>query len=128
MNFSTHLTTSIYNLFFKVIKVTTETIAEATTDITTKKSHSLATILTFIVPSLIGLLLFMTPISYQDAITIPIAIIAKGLLNLLGDSITSIVMVIVLFTALMTIVNKVLTIPFIQRSDFLKSLLNVSPI
>lgn len=108
--------------------MTAKTITEVTTDMTTKKSHNLSTILTFIVPSLIGLLLFMTPISYQGDITIPIAIVAKGLLSLLGDSITAIVTGVVLFTAFITIINKFLKIQFIQNSNFLKGLLEVSPV
>lgn len=102
--------------------------AKVIPEVTPNKSHNLATILTFIVPSLIGLLLFMTPVNYQGDITIPIAIVAKGLLSLLGDSITAIVTGVVLFTALMTLINKFVKIPFIQNSVFLKSLLNVSPV
>jgi nucleoside recognition membrane protein YjiH len=93
-------------------------------EITAKKSHNLATILTFIVPSLIGLLLFMTPVNYQGDITIPIAIVAKGLLSLLGEQATAVITGVVLFTAFMTLLNKFIKIPFIQRSD----LLNVSPV
>ena len=99
-----------------------------TADVTTNKVHNLTTILTFIIPSLIGLLLFMAPVNYQGAITIPIAIIAKGLQNLLGDSITTIVTGIVVFTAVMTTINKLLKIQFIENKAFLKSLFTVSPI
>lgn len=108
--------------------MTAKVISEVTTEISAKKSHNLTTILTFIVPSLIGLLLFMTPVSYQGDITIPIAIVAKALLSLLGDSITTVVTGVVLFTALLTLINKFFKIPFIQDSHFLKSLLDVSPV
>ena len=101
--------------------------AKAATLPATKKSHNLSTILTFIIPSFIGLLLFMTPINYQGAITIPIAIIAKGLQHLLGDSLTAIVTSIVVFTASVTMINKFLKIQLIQKNDFLKSLFDVSP-
>ena len=106
--------------------MTAKTLAGAAT--ITRKKHSQATILTFIIPSLIGLLLFMTPISYQGAITIPIAIIAKGLLNLLGDSATTILLVIVLFTTLMTVIKRLFNITLINNNAFLNSLFNVSPI
>ncbi len=108
-------------------KVTSKVITEMTTEVTTKKSHNLTTILTFIVPSLIGLLLFMTPVSYQGAITIPIAIVAKGLQNLLADSLTAIITGIVVFTALVTVINKLAKIQLIQDNKFLNSLLDVSP-
>ncbi|QLE87733.1 MULTISPECIES: YjiH family protein [Shewanella] len=84
------------------------------------------TIMTFIVPSLIGLLLFMTPISYNDAITIPIAIISKGLQSYLGDAITAIVTAIVVFTALATLVTKAFKPAIVSNSRFFTSLLNVS--
>lgn len=107
--------------------MTSKVITEMTTEVTTKKSHNLTTILTFIVPSLIGLLLFMTPVSYQGAITIPIAIVAKGLQNLLADSLTAIITGIVVFTALVTVINKLAKIQLIQDNKFLNSLLDVSP-
>lgn len=111
----------------KYISKVDNVTAKMTTLPATKKSHNLATILTFIIPSLIGLLLFMTPINYQGAITIPIAIVAKGLQSLLGDALTAIVTCIVVFTASVTIINKFLKIQLIQNNEFLKSLFNVSP-
>ena len=106
--------------------MTAKTLAEAAT--ITRKKHSLATILTFIIPSFIGLLLFMTPISYQGAITIPIAVIAKGLLGVLGDSSTTFLLAIVLFTALITLLNRLLNITFINNNTFLTGLFTVSPV
>ena len=93
-----------------------------------KQTHNIKTILTFIVPSLIGLLLFMMPINYQDALTIPIAIISKGLQNLLSDVLVGIVTAIVIFTALASLLTKVIQPKFIVDNRFLNSLFNVSPI
>ncbi|MCG9696043.1 YjiH family protein [Shewanella sp. Isolate11] len=92
-----------------------------------KQSHSVKTFLTFLIPSLIGLLLFMTPISYQDAITIPIAIVSKALQNLLGEAITLIVSAIVVFTAVATLLYKLFKPKFLLKSEFVYALLNVSP-
>ncbi len=92
-----------------------------------KQSHKIKTFLTFLIPSLIGLLLFMTPISYQDAITIPIAIVSKGLQNLLGESIITIVMLIVVFMAIATLLCKLLKPKFLEKYEFLHALFNVSP-
>jgi nucleoside recognition membrane protein YjiH len=94
----------------------------------TKKNHNLQTILTFLVPSLIGLILFMMPISYQGNITIPIAIIAKALQSTLSQSLTLIVTAIVIFTALMTIIHKLVAINFIKKSHFLNGLFDVTPV
>ncbi len=93
-----------------------------------KQTHNIKTILTFIVPSLIGLLLFMMPINYQDALTIPIAIISKGLQNLLSDVLVGIVTAIVIFTAFASLLTKVLQPKFIVDNRFFNSLFNVSPI
>lgn len=91
------------------------------------KKHTIKTLLTFIVPSLIGLLLFMTPINYEGAISIPIAIAAKGLQNLLSDILTTIILVIVLLTAVMTALQRLFKLSFISSNNFLNALLSVSP-
>ncbi|WP_022942835.1 YjiH family protein [Psychromonas hadalis] len=93
-----------------------------------KKSHNLQTILTFIVPSLIGLLLFITPINFQGNITIPIAIVAKALQSLLGDSLTLIVTCIVVFTATITLLHKLFKFNFIKKSPFFNGLIDISPV
>nr|WP_275658914.1 YjiH family protein [Shewanella sp. Isolate11] len=69
----------------------------------------------------------MTPISYQDAITIPIAIVSKALQNLLGEAITLIVSAIVVFTAVATLLYKLFKPKFLLKSEFVYALLNVSP-
>ncbi|PKG40271.1 YjiH family protein [Psychromonas sp. Urea-02u-13] len=93
-----------------------------------KKTHNLQTILTFIVPSLIGLLLFMMPISFQGNITIPIAIIAKTLQSLLGDTLPLIVTCIVLFTAVITSLHKLFKFNIIKNNEFFNDLIDVSPV
>jgi len=91
-----------------------------------RKSHNLQTILTFIVPSLIGLLLFMTPVSFEGNITIPIAIVAKALQNILGDTLSLIVTGIVTTTAIITLLHKLIKFDLIQRSQFFNELIDVS--
>lgn len=70
----------------------------------------------------------MTPINYQGTITIPFAVLAKGLQVLLGNSITAIVTGIVLFTAMISIFNQFLKIQLIEDNAFLRNLFSVSPI
>ena len=86
------------------------------------------TILTFIVPSLIGLLLFMTPLSYNDAITIPIAIISKALQSALSEVLTLIVTIIVVAMALASLITKIVQPKFVLNNHFLNGLLNISPL
>lgn len=95
---------------------------------TEKKSFTLSTILTFIIPSLIGLILFMAPIQHNGALTIPIAIISKGLQHFIGESITLIVTVVVLITAVLSLICKLFNPRIIQKSTFIYGLLNVTPI
>lgn len=89
--------------------------------------HNTKTILTFIVPSLIGLLLFMMPVHYQNALTIPVAVIAKGLQALLADELPLIVTCIVVVTALFTTIAKVFKPKGLNQHPFLKNLLDVTP-
>jgi len=93
---------------------------------TNKKSFTLSTILTFIIPSLVGLLLFMTPIQYDNALTIPIAIIAKALQAFLGDSITLIVTIVVLISAFFSLICKLFNPAFLQKNKFIYELLNTN--
>jgi nucleoside recognition membrane protein YjiH len=97
-------------------------------DMAIKQSHNLTTILTFLVPSVLGLLLFLTPIEYQGAITIPFALLARTLQDLLGESITAIVTGIVLLTALVTLFNQFFKIRLIKENHFLNNLFAVSPV
>jgi len=94
----------------------------------TIKQHTFKTFLTFIIPSLIGLLLFMTPISYGGDLTIPIAIVAQWLQALLGDSLTGIVTTIVVFMAITTLAFKFVKFEFVRKSKFLTTLFTPTPI
>jgi len=96
--------------------------------VTEKKSFTLGTILTFILPSLVGLILFMAPIQHDNVLTIPIAIISKALQVFLGDSITLIVTLVVLITALLSLICKLFNPVILQQSKFIHDLLNVSPV
>lgn len=93
---------------------------------TTIKKHSLKQLLTFIVPSLIGVFLFMTPISYDDAVTIPVALLAKALQAGIGDAITGLLTVVVLVMAVVSVAVKLFRPKFIRTSGFLNNLLNVN--
>jgi nucleoside recognition membrane protein YjiH len=82
----------------------------------------------FIVPSLIGALLFVAPVKIGAAFTIPIAAIAVSMQALLSSSVTSIVTVVVTTTALMSIAVTLFKPKTILRIEFLRHLLDVSPI
>jgi nucleoside recognition membrane protein YjiH len=92
-----------------------------------KQPRNIATILTFLVPSLLGVLLFMTPISYNNELTIPVAVLAGELKGLLNDYLTGIICAIVVFMATASVLVKLLRPGFVRHSKFLNSLLNISP-
>lgn len=93
------------------------------------KNHSsfrTADKLKFIIPSIIGILLFMFPVMYNDELTIPIAILAGLLGDLLGDSIPAIMTGVITITAIATVVTKLAKPAFTKEQGFFNTLLNVS--
>ncbi|UAL47306.1 YjiH family protein [Sutcliffiella horikoshii] len=93
------------------------------------KNHSsfrTADKLKFIIPSIIGILLFMFPVMYNDELTIPIAILAGLLGDLLGSSIPYIMTAVITITAIATVVTKLAKPAFTKNQGFFNTLLNVS--
>ncbi len=97
-------------------------------NVATKRSFNMATLLTFLVPSLAGLLLFVTPVSYRGEVSIPIAILAGAVQNTLGSYLPAIVTAIVLLTGAMTVITKLAKPNFVEKSTFLNGLLDVTPL
>ncbi len=91
-------------------------------------SYKGAEILKFLIPSLIGVILFMFPVSTDDGITIPIAILSTGLKNCLGNILPAILTILVIITLVGTVTVKGLKPKFMLESSFLNSLFNVTPI
>lgn len=90
-----------------------------------KKKYSIITHLKFIIPSLLGVFLFMTPIKVEKGFTIPIAILAGWIEEGLQDYLSLIMMLIILLTAIFTIIIK-LSIRKFDRQSFLNKLFNVN--
>ncbi len=80
----------------------------------------------FLIPSLIGLFLFMAPISYNGDLTIPVAILAKSLQAALGDALVGIIAAIVAFMAAASLLVKVAQPKAVTERPFLNSLFNPS--
>src|SRR5690625_5723425 len=72
------------------------------------KKHSLQTHLKFIIPSLLGIFLFMTPIKSEGSFTIPIAILAGLIEDGLGAYLSLIMMIIIVLTAILTLLVKMI--------------------
>ncbi|MGF1835376.1 YjiH family protein [Photobacterium sanguinicancri] len=90
------------------------------------KNPTTANWLMFLIPSLLGVFLFMAPINYQDSITIPIAVLAKSVQALFEGMLTTIVTVSITATALATIATKIVKPRAILDNNFLSGLLNPS--
>lgn len=90
------------------------------------KKYSLKNHLKFIIPSLLGIFLFMTPIKIADGFTIPIAIFAGKLQTLLTDYLSLIMVMIIIITALFTLIYKLSGVKKISTSPFFDRLFNVN--
>ncbi len=82
----------------------------------------------FLIPSLIGMTLFVIPIRSGGNLTIPIAVIANFLLRLMGSYSTLVIYVLVSLSALITIIHKIHKIPFIRDHENLNNLFDVKGI
>ncbi|KGX87163.1 YjiH family protein [Pontibacillus litoralis] len=87
--------------------------------------------LKFILPSLLGIFLFMIPITITEngetSRTIPIAFFADQLKALLENHLSTIMMVIITVTAILTVVVKVIGGHRLAQTPFFQKLFDVSP-
>lgn len=88
------------------------------------KTNKTNALLKFIIPSLIGVFLFMIPISKDGSITIPVALLSGSLQDLLAPFMTTILFIVVLISAIGTLVTKLFKPKFIVNNTFLYSLFN----
>ncbi|GIN56342.1 membrane protein [Lederbergia ruris] len=93
-----------------------------------KKTFSLGNFLLFLIPSLIGIFLFMIPIPSSEGVTIPIAVLSDLIQDLIGPVIPAIMVWILLFSLIGTIIAKTIKPAFIKNSPFFTNLFDVHPI
>jgi nucleoside recognition membrane protein YjiH len=92
------------------------------------RSFYISDYLQFIIPSLIGIFLFVIPFPFNNEVTIPVAILAGIVQESLGDALPSIATGIVILTGLLSLVARIAKPSFIMKSPFLNKLLFVSPV
>ncbi|BAC14987.1 hypothetical conserved protein [Oceanobacillus iheyensis HTE831] len=90
------------------------------------KSYSFSDHLKFIIPSLIGIFFFMVPVTVNGDMTIPIALLANWIQDLLANSLSAIMMVIIIITAISTVIAKFLGEDAFKEKPFLKQLFYTS--
>ena len=71
-----------------------------------KKSFSFKDFIKFLGPSLLGILLFMIPISYGGEFTIPIAILSNGLKSMISDYLPMITTLLIIISFIFTMIAK----------------------
>ena len=91
-------------------------------------SKNLGGVLKFVIPSLLGVFLFMTPISIGGEITIPVAVLSKWVQSTFADVLPMVLLLLVMITAVGTLVTKIFSPKFIIKNDFLNTLFNVTPV
>lgn len=91
-------------------------------------THHTKDYLKFIIPSFIGMVLFMVPIPFKGEVTIPVALMAKWVQTGFQDMLPGLMTIIMGITVLGTIAVKIGRIDFLLRNHFLTTLFNVSPI
>lgn len=80
----------------------------------------------FLIPSLIGVALFMTPVPVEDGVTIPIAVLADWLQGLLAGVLPEIMTIVIIISTLGVFVQKFAKPDFMTRSEFSKNLFDIN--
>nr|WP_216828753.1 YjiH family protein [Alkalihalobacterium elongatum] len=94
----------------------------------TTAKPSLTGYLLFVIPSLIGIFLFMTPLQFEEAgITIPVAFLANQLEGMLINVLPSLVTLILFFVAIITGWVSLLKPKNILKNEMIKALFYVHP-
>lgn len=91
-----------------------------------KNNYTLGDHLKIIIPSLIGIFLFIAPIKTEEGLTIPIAVLAGWLEDLLENQLSAIMMIIIIITAIMTTAAKILGPNAFAKSPFFHNLFHVN--
>ncbi|MDR9828260.1 YjiH family protein [Vibrio sp. FNV 38] len=92
------------------------------------KEHKKSTFWVFLIPSLIGLFLFMAPVSFNGDLTIPVAVLAKSLQAAMASIIVPLITAIIAFMALVSVLYRWIKPTFIAKNEFFSDLLSPSPL
>lgn len=92
------------------------------------QKFGIADYLQFIIPSFIGVLLFVIPFPYEEGVTIPVAILAGWIQNLLAGSIPYIMTALITLTGIISLLTSLTKPSIIMNSTFLAKLFYVTPV
>ncbi|WP_372860835.1 YjiH family protein [Pseudoalteromonas sp.] len=91
-----------------------------------QKSYDLKVWLVFLIPSLIGVFLFMTPVPSGEIMTIPIAVMAKAIQASFSDIALGLIATVICITGVMSLVFSVFKPKSLNKFRLLNHLFNVS--
>lgn len=93
-----------------------------------REKFSAGQILRFVIPSIIGVLLLMTPFKLKGESTVMVSILSKGIQAGVGNLIPIYVLVLIAitFSLLLAIIYKVAKPDFIEKNEALKDVANIS--
>ncbi len=84
--------------------------------------------LKFIIPSIIGVLLFMVPIKHEGDVTIPIAIFSGLLVDFLSEYLVYIITITLAISAIFSLITTLFKPKFITNNKLLNSLFSTTPL
>lgn len=79
----------------------------------------------FLIPSLIGVLLFVTPINQDGNLTIFVAVMAHKLLKFMGNSAPTVIWLIISLSAILTIAHRIFKFEFLKKNEKIDKLFSV---
>lgn len=79
----------------------------------------------FFIPSLVGAFLFVLPVSQNGNLTIPIAIAANKLLDIMGDYTLTIIWLLISISAIVTLLHRFLGLGFLKKNPKMDALFRV---
>ncbi|MEC5423867.1 YjiH family protein [Virgibacillus sp. C22-A2] len=95
-------------------------------EVTDKKEFTAKQYMGFLLPSLIGVLLFLVPISVNGKVTIGLGVLADGLQGAIADYIPLFMTIVLCISAVGSLIVKFTTIEAVKKSTFLTSLFDIT--
>lgn len=90
------------------------------------QTQSFGSFLKFIIPSMIGVFLFMIPMQFDGEMTIPVALLANWSQELLADHLPGLATGMMVITVVFTLLAKLFKPAWIMNNPFLKNLFDVT--
>ena len=90
------------------------------------KSFTTKELLKFLVPSIIGILLFITPLPYKGNLTIGVGILAEFTKMIIGDYLAAFMTIVLSISAIITVFNKLMNLKLISKNKFFNDMFNIS--